>query len=132
MRQGCVMSPWLFNIFTDGCTREMKCKVVNAGAKLRLNGEVWSVVTCLFADDTVLLAESEGNLQRVVNEFCSVCKRRKLKVNAGQSKVMVFERREEEVIDCNTAYRGRLAAIARCRIMLGSEKMEEGSEFKYL
>ncbi len=59
--------------------------MVNVGAKLRLNGEAWSVVTCLFADDT-LLAESEGDLQRVVNEFCSVCKKRKLKVNAGKSK----------------------------------------------
>ncbi len=83
MRQGCVMSPWLFNIFMDGCMREMKCKVVNADAKLRLNGEVWSVVTCLFADDTVLLADSEGGSQRVLNEFYSVCTGRKLKVNAG-------------------------------------------------
>ncbi len=63
MRQGCVMSPWLFNIFMEGCMREMKSRVVNAGAKLRLNGEVWSLVTCLFADDTVYLAESEGDLQ---------------------------------------------------------------------
>ncbi len=76
-----MMSSWLFNIFMDGCMRGMKCKVVHKGAKLRLNGEVWSVVTCLFADDTVLVAESEGDLQRVVivNEFLSVCKRRKLK-----------------------------------------------------
>ncbi len=63
VRQGCVMSPWLFNIFMDGCMREMKCKTVHKGAKLMLNGEVWSVVTCLFADDTVLLAENEGDLQ---------------------------------------------------------------------
>ncbi len=83
--------------------REMKNKVVNVGAKLRLIGEVWSFVTCLFADDTVLLAESEGDLQRVVNEFYSVCKRRKLKVNAGEGKVTVFERREEELTDCNAA-----------------------------
>ncbi len=109
----CVMSPWLFNIFMDGCMREMKCKVGNAGAKLRLNGEVWSVVTCLFADDTVLLAESEGDLQRVVNVFYSVCMRRKLQVNAGKSKVMVFERREEEEADFNTAYRIRLPAVGR-------------------
>ncbi len=53
VRQGCVMSLWLFNIFMDVCMREMKCKVVHTGAKLRLNGEVWSVVTCLFADDSV-------------------------------------------------------------------------------
>ncbi len=69
----------------------------------------------------MLLAESDGDLQRGVNEFYSVCKRRKLKVNAGKSKVMVFERREEEVIDFNTAYRVRLPAVARCRILLGSE-----------
>ncbi len=41
----------------------------------------------------MLLAESEVDLQRVVNEFYSVCKRRKLKVNTGKSKVMVFERK---------------------------------------
>ncbi len=53
----------------------------------------------------VRLAESEGDSQRVVHEFYNVCKRRKLKVNTGKSKVMVFERREEEVTDFNTAYR---------------------------
>ncbi len=35
-------------------------------------------------------------MQRVVNEFYSVCKRRKLKMNAGKSKVLVFERRKIE------------------------------------
>ncbi len=73
----------------------MKCKVVNAGAKLRLNAEDWSVIICLFTDDTVLLSESEGDLQRLVNESYSVCKRRKLKVNTGKSKVIVFERRKK-------------------------------------
>ncbi len=53
----------------------------------------WFVVTCLFVGDTVLLTESKGDFQRVENEFYSVCKRRKLKVNTGKSKVMVFERR---------------------------------------
>ncbi len=75
----------------------------------------------------MLLAESEVDLQRVVNEFFGVCKRRKLKVNTGKSKVMVFERREEEVINFNTAYRVKLPAVGSCRIMLGSEKLEEVS-----
>ncbi len=82
----------------------------------------------------MLLAESEGDLQRAVNEFCSVCTRRKLKlkVNAGKSKVMVLERREEEVIDFNIAYRARMPAVVRCRIRLDSDKMKEVCEFKYL
>lgn len=41
VRQRCMMSPWLFNTFVDGCVREMKCKMVNMCAKLRFNGEVW-------------------------------------------------------------------------------------------
>ncbi len=36
------------------------------------------------------------------------------------------------MVDFNTAYRVRLPAVARYRMMLGSEKMEEVSECKYL
>ncbi len=57
------------------------------------------MVASLYADDTVLLAESEGMLQRIVDEFDRVCKRRKLKVDAGKSKVMVFERAREQTIN---------------------------------
>ncbi len=33
------------------------------------------------------------------------------------------------MVDFNTAYRVRLPAVASCRVMLGSEEMEEVSEF---
>ncbi len=46
-----------------------------------------------------MLRESERELQRVVDEFYSVCVRRKLRVNVGKSKVMVFKRNEAEVVD---------------------------------
>ncbi len=36
------------------------------------------------------------------------------------------------MVDFHTAYRVRLPAVASCRIMLGSEKMEKVSYFKYL
>ena len=42
----------------------------------------------LFADDTALVADSEEKLCRLVNEFGRVCKRRKLRVYVGKSKVI--------------------------------------------
>ena len=42
----------------------------------------------LFADDTVVVADSEEKLCQVVNEFGRVCKRRKLRVNVSKSKVV--------------------------------------------
>lgn len=47
--------------------RKIKAKVGKIGAELKLNGLNWSVAACLFADITVLLAESERELQRVVD-----------------------------------------------------------------
>ncbi len=54
-------------------------------ATLEQNGVDWSVAACLFADDTVLLAESERELRRMIDQFHSVCSRRKLRVNARKS-----------------------------------------------
>ncbi len=53
-----------------------------------MRGVEQPVVAGLYADDKVLLAESDGMLQRIVDEFDRVCKKRKLKVNKGKSKVM--------------------------------------------
>ncbi len=127
VRQGCVMLPWLFNIYMDGCIREMIVGVWELCARLNVRGVEQPLVLGLYADDKVLLAESEGMLQRIVDEFERVCKRRKLKVNAGKSKVMFFERAREQTIDFVKPYRVRLPAVARCRIMLGIEKMKEVS-----
>ncbi len=118
------MSPWLFNIFVDGCMRKMKSKVGIIGARMKLNGVDWSVVACLFVDDTVLLAESERELQRVVDQFHRVCSRRKLRVNSGKSKVMVFERKEVEVVNFGNPYRMSVPVDERCEIVMGGERME--------
>ncbi len=70
----------------------MKVRVWDFGARLNVRGVEQPVVASLHADDTVLLAESEGMLQRIVDEFDRVYKSRKLKVNASKSKVMVLKR----------------------------------------
>ncbi len=109
--------------------REMKAKMGKIGAELRLHGMDWSVTVCLFADDTVLLAQSEMELQRVVDQFHSVCSRRKVRVNVGMSKVMVFERREVEVVDFGNPYRVSVPVDERCEMVMGEERMEVVKEF---
>ncbi len=47
----------------------------------------------------MLLAESEEDLQKVVNEFYNACKRRNIKVISGKSMPLMTERREGEVTD---------------------------------
>ena len=37
---------------------------------------MWNLATSLFADDTVLMAGSERELQRLVDEFYTACNRR--------------------------------------------------------
>lgn len=65
LRQGCVISTRLFSIYMDGCLREMKERVDSLGARLKLNVVKWSLIASLFAEDTVFLAESEKEMQKV-------------------------------------------------------------------
>ncbi len=96
--------------------REMKARVGELGQVLKVRGTEESLDAGLFADDTVLLAENEGMLQTIVDEFDRVCKRRKLRVNAGKSKVMVFEMAREQVIDFAKQYRVKAKGTTKCRI----------------
>ena len=52
-------------------------------------------------------------------------------MNVGQSKVMVFERKEVEMRKFSTPYSVGVPA-ERCKIVLEGESVEEINEFKYL
>ncbi len=80
------MSPWLFSIYMDGVMREMKGKVKEVGVRMYAEGRKWVLNSILFADDTVLIAENENDLQNLVSDFDSVCKSRKLKINVNNIK----------------------------------------------
>ena len=51
---------------------------------LSANDGRFEINQLLFADDTALVADSEGQLCRLVSEFCRVCERRQLRVNVGK------------------------------------------------
>ena len=85
VRQGYIMSPWLFNVYMDGVMKELKMRMGRRGVipggwerKRRLPG-------LLYADDLVLGGESEEDLRAMVGRFAEMCRRRGLKVNAGRA-----------------------------------------------
>ena len=60
VRQGCVLSPYLFNIYTEFIFRE-----VEELEGININGK--NINNIRYADDTALLANSESRLQVIVD-----------------------------------------------------------------
>ena len=57
------MSPWLFSLYMDGVVREVNARVLVRGLKLvDGNDNEWQLNQLLFADDTVVVADSERKL----------------------------------------------------------------------
>ena len=53
LRQGCVMSPWLFNVYMDGVVREVNIRELGKGMELlSANGGRFEINQLLLADDT--------------------------------------------------------------------------------
>jgi len=50
----------------------------------------------LYADDTILLAESESDLQNSLNVFEDYCSLWKLKVNVEKTKILIFKKRKRD------------------------------------
>ena len=71
----------------------------------------------MFADDNVLLGDDEKKLQRLVNVFGRVCKKRKLTVNVEKSKVMKASKNGDQ---------------NKLKINLSGKRMEEVNVYRYL
>jgi hypothetical protein len=111
VRQGCVMSPWLFNVFMDACMRR--------ATDDSLGVKVGSMNVCrlLYADDSVLLAESSTDLQKLVDLVSGACKEMHLSVNVPKTKVVVFEKGEN---------------VTECKIQIDGQWLDQVNEFVYL
>lgn len=57
------------------------------------------MITGLSVDGTILLGKNEKMLSRTVSEFDRMCKRIKLKISVGRSKVIVFERVKDQPLN---------------------------------
>ncbi|XP_068082743.1 LINE-1 retrotransposable element ORF2 protein [Anabrus simplex] len=114
VRQGCSLSPLLFIVYLDHIMKlcHEKIKKLTVGNYLMRPVRFSDLA---FADDLIVVASSEQNLQHNINVWVEELKEKGMEVNVDKTKTMVISRNEE-----------------RHCIMVDSKPLEQVTKFKYL
>ena len=112
VKQGDNLSPTLFALYINELA---KCiKNLNIGIKY---GNL-KIGTLLYADDMVFIAESEQDLQVMLNTMFEWCKKWRLKVNESKSQIVHFRKTRQKLTDVKFHY--------------GDTQLQVVSDYKYL
>ena len=87
LKQGCPLSPTLFELFPYGLHRFLAARCLDTGPVL---SDGRRVPVLGYADDFVLLAESPKGLQSLMNAIVEFCKATGMLISADKTKVLVF------------------------------------------
>ena len=84
VRQGCILSPLLFNIFLCDLVK----KIQSLGGKINIGSN--SVNSLFWADDLVLLSENEEGLKGMLKILEEYCDENELDINTDENKMYDF------------------------------------------
>lgn len=87
VRQGCILSPLLFNTYAD----EMMNNIGEKFGVEALEDPDQTIDKITYADDTVLIAESEEDLKKMLNNIESEGKKWSIQINEKKTKTMVVK-----------------------------------------
>ena len=108
VRQGCILSPRLFNLYAEYIMRNAGLE--EAQARIKTAGR--NVNNLRYADDTTLMAESEEELKSLLMNVKEKSEKVGLKLNIQKTKIMAsgpitsWEIDEETVETCQTLFLG--------------------------
>ena len=112
VRQGCLLSPMLFNAYAEAMMEEVEedCN----GIGVVVGGEMKRDVR--FADDQAMVANTQCNLQKIMNSLNTAATRYGMRINIKKTKVMKVSKKGGGVVD----------------IQLDGAKIEQVKKYKYL
>ena len=84
VRQGCILSPWLFNFYAEYIMRNAWLEEAQAGIKIARR----NINSLRYADDTTLMAESEEELKSLLMKGKEESEKVGLKLNIQKTKIM--------------------------------------------
>lgn len=110
-RQGCVLSPYLFNLFTELIFRVIE----NEDEGVSVGGR--RISNLRYADDTAITAENENELQILAYRVNEEGKHFGMKMNIKKTKTMVISKKKE---------------LPNVKIQLDGQAVEQVHKFVYL
>ena len=116
VRQGCILSPCLFNIYAECVMRNAGLDEVQAGIKIAGR----NITNFRYADDTTLMAESEEELKSLLMKVKEESEKAGLKFNIQKTKIMASDPITSWLID------GEALETMRDFIFLGSKITVDG------
>ena len=110
VRQGCPLSPRLFNIYAEEIMKNSKIEEMG----FKINGRKINCIS--YADDKVLIAGSVKQMQEMINRLNREGEKYGMKINVDKTKVMKFSRTGD----------------FQAQIKIGNRDIESVKEFRYL
>ena len=119
VRQGENLSPLLFAFYVNDIESKLlehNCNFLDFGHDL-INSYL-KLLVLMYADDTIVLCDSEGGMRQALMALNTYCNEWKLKLNCNKSKIVIFSRGKVD--------------LSKYEFKFECEKIEVVEDYKYL
>src|SRR3989441_9961537 len=90
VRQGCVISPLLFNLYSEFMIKE----ALENEEGIKFNGV--NITNLRYADDAVLVADKRKKMQKMIDRLNEICKEYGMEINVKKTEAMILNKKEKQ------------------------------------